>query len=103
MRLRTSTIQARHLTPRCLDCGAACHHPGPQDRCPGCGSDLRERPARSYAEMEGLVEVTPAPMRHDALREWRETQVLERWLLTAFATALLLAFGAHAVGALLSA
>ena len=103
MRLRTSTIQARHLTPRCLDCGAACHRPGPQDRCPGCGSDLRERPARSYAEMEGLVEVTPAPMRQDALREWRETQVLERWLLMAFATALLLAFGAHAVGALLSA
>ncbi len=103
MRLRTSTIQARHLTPRCLDCGASCHRVAPGNRCPGCGCDLEERPARSYAEMEGLVEASTAPAPPDALREWRETLTIERWLLTAFTAVVLVAFGAHLVGSLLQA
>lgn len=30
-------------------------------RCPKCNADLYARPPRSYAEMEGLVEVGPDP------------------------------------------
>lgn len=103
MRLRTSTIQARHLTPRCLDCGTACRHGAARQRCAGCGRDLQDRAPRSYAEMEGLIEqpVDPAPV--DAFRAWRDAVTLERWLLTLFTAAVLLAFGAHALGALLQA
>ena len=103
MRLRTSTIQARHLTPRCLDCGTACHHAAEPQHCRGCGRDLAERAPRSYAEMEGLIETPIAPAPTDAFRAWRETVTLERWLLTIFTGAVMLAFGAHALGALLRA
>lgn len=60
---------SRRLTRRtCLKCG---HH-GPLLQgavglttrvCPGCGADLCARPPRSYAEMEGLVEVSGAHQR----------------------------------------
>ena len=57
MRLRTSTIQRRHLVPRCVACGQEVAASRAMDVCAGCGCDLADRPARSYAEMEGLVEV----------------------------------------------
>lgn len=95
MRLRTSTIQARHLARRCVQCGAA--HPGSALRheCLRCGCDLVERPPRSYAEMEGLVEVASAPA-EDPFTSWRRVATFERWLLTAFTAAVLVAFLVHA-------
>ena len=94
MRLRTSTIQARHLARRCVQCGTA--HPASALRheCAQCGCDLVDRPPRSYAEMEGLVEVATAPT--DAFTDWRRAVTFERWLLTAFTAAVLVAFLVHA-------
>lgn len=58
---------SKRLTRRtCLHCG----HQGRElqgaagvmtIRCPKCNADLYARPPRSYAEMEGLVEVGPDP------------------------------------------
>lgn len=95
MRLRTSTIQRRHLIPRCLACGQEqlAHRPN----CPGCGTDLEERPARSYAELEGLVEFDAPAHPVDPFMAWRRQVTLERWLLTAFTGAVLTAFLLHAV------
>ena len=47
----------RHLhLRRCVACGydGSLLRNGHADRCARCGCDLHERPARSYAEMEGL-------------------------------------------------
>jgi ribosomal protein L37E len=94
MRLRASSLGHRHLTPRCLACGRVS-----LDRrleaCVGCGEDFVSRPPRCYAEMEGLIDLSPPPT--DAMRSWRETVTLERWLATAFTVALLVAFGLHAL------
>ena len=44
------------LIRRCVVCGydGALLRNGEAERCARCGCDLHERPARSYAEMEGL-------------------------------------------------
>jgi len=44
------------LVRRCVVCGydGALLRNGEAERCARCGCDLHERPARSYAEMEGL-------------------------------------------------
>jgi hypothetical protein len=100
MRLRTSSIQRRHLVPRCLGCGR--EQVITQASCRGCGADLLERPARSYAEMEGLVEFDAPPAASDAFQEWRRQVTLERWLLTAFTSAVLAALMIHALGSMWS-
>lgn len=57
---------------------------------------MLDRPPRSYAEMEGLIELaSPAP-REDPMSSWRRTVTFERWLLTAFTAVLLVAFLVHA-------
>ncbi|MCP3905908.1 MAG: hypothetical protein GY715_19970 [Planctomycetes bacterium] len=55
---KVSSIDHRLLIPRCLCCGydGALLDGGLAEHCARCGCDLRERPARSYAEMEGFVE-----------------------------------------------
>lgn len=63
--------------------------------CVHCGCDLVERPPRSYAEMEGLVEA-PALSPADPFMEWRRAVTLERWLVAAFTGAVLVAFLVHA-------
>lgn len=72
------------------------------DCCRGCGCDFEERPPRSYADLEGLVEMAAAP-RADAFEEWRATRAIERWLLIAFAGALVTALLIHAAVSLASA
>ena len=54
---KVQTINRRLFTRRCLACGydGALLQDGQAPRCARCGCDLRRRPARSYAEMEGLV------------------------------------------------
>jgi len=96
MRLRTSTIQARHLARRCVQCGS--QHPASvlRHECVHCGCDLVERPPRSYAEMEGLVEVVAPAVAEDPFMSWRRTATFERWLLTAFTAVVLVAFLVHA-------
>lgn len=69
----------------------------PRPQCAGCGTDLAERPARSYAELEGLVEFDAPAEPVDPFTAWRGQVTLERWLLTAFSSAVLTAFLIHAV------
>ena len=102
MRLRTSTIQRRHLEPRCVACGQAVASAHLVETCRACGCDLQERPARSYAEMEGLVEAVPAEAAAgDPFLAWRRSLTLERWLLTLFTAAVLLAFTLHVAARLI--
>jgi hypothetical protein len=102
MRLRTSTIQARHLARRCVQCGCERPTSALAHQCVECGCDLVERPPRSYAEMEGLVEAAVARP-EDPFVVWRRTAMLERWLLTAFTGAVVVAFLVHALTSLLPA
>jgi hypothetical protein len=50
-------VQRDLFVKRCVFCGydGALIRSGRTDRCVQCGCDLRERPPRSYAEMEGIV------------------------------------------------
>lgn len=66
-------------------------------QCEGCGTDLAERPARSYAELEGLIELDAPMDPADPFTAWRRQVTLERWILTAFSAAVLTAFLIHAV------
>ncbi len=53
---RTQTLDQRLLRRRCLACGydGALLRDGLASHCARCNCDLRQRPARSYVEMEGL-------------------------------------------------
>ncbi len=89
------TLQKHLLQRRCVACGydGALLRDGAASRCARCGCDLRRRPARSYAEMEGMV--VRAPQRRVPPPEKRshdlQRQLLGRWL----------AFGLLAMGLLL--
>ena len=54
---RLRSLDARLLKRQCVECGydGALLRGGMAARCARCGCDLRKRPARSYAEMEGLL------------------------------------------------
>ncbi len=67
------TIDRQLLVRRCVACGydGALLRGGTAPRCAHCGCDLRQRPARSYAEMEGLLgqdlpvrQLTQSPAHH---------------------------------------
>ena len=81
------TLNHRLLTRRCLDCGydGPLLRGGQAERCPQCGCDLRQRPARSYAEMEGLL---GTPMTVDTAfiksSQQREESLVHRWLAVLF-------------------
>ncbi|MBM4112862.1 MAG: hypothetical protein FJ253_05725 [Phycisphaerae bacterium] len=81
-------IEPRHLAVRCVACGLSMRDPS-ADRCPRCGIDLGERPPRSYAEMEGLLETTERPV---VLRRagWQERRLVERWIMVGFLSAMVI-------------
>ncbi|MHC4414743.1 MAG: hypothetical protein ACYS0G_05620 [Planctomycetota bacterium] len=78
---RTNILDERLLRRRCVACGydGALLRGGLAPRCARCSCDLQERPARSYAEMEGLLSPSedrrtpPADTRH-------EERLVYRWL-----------------------
>ncbi len=82
---QTETLHHRLLRRRCLACGydGALLRAGQASACAKCGCDLRARPARSYAEMEGLV---TEPRANDAPQSHRRTeaQLIHRWLAFMF-------------------
>lgn len=88
--------------PRCVACGQEVAASRAMDVCAGCGCDLADRPARSYAEMEGLVEAVVEAALQDPFVSWRRSLTLERWLLTVFTAAVLLAFTLHVVTRLIA-
>ncbi len=57
---QASTIDAQLLVRKCVACGydGDLLRKGQAPRCARCGCDLKKRPARSYAEMEGLISQT---------------------------------------------
>ncbi len=87
-RVKTSSASRLHAR-RCVQCGAESQTARGfrSASCPSCGCDFRQRPARSYAEMEGLIESRPA-LRRSA--EELEATVIERWILVIFAGAILI-------------
>lgn len=86
-------IEPRHLAQRCVGCGLTIRDTE-IDGCPRCGIDFEERPPRSYAEMEGLLEAVERPviLRRPA---WQERRIVERWLVVGFlgAVGLIVAVG----------
>lgn len=86
MASRLRTIPAHIHVRRCVCCGydgALLKH-GRAPRCARCGCDLRARPARSYAEMEGLA---PPPEAQSAPSRAHEQRIIERWLLRSMVAA----------------
>lgn len=79
-------LQSRLLRRRCVACGydgSLLRAPSLRS-CPRCTCDLTQRPARSYAEMEGLI---GQPIRVPVTLPQRvptPNRLIERWLLFAF-------------------
>ena len=63
---KTQSVHSDLFVRRCVFCGydGALLCGGLADTCADCGCDLRKRPARSYAEMEGLA---PPPAKPNSL------------------------------------
>ena len=80
----TDTIEQRLLRRKCVACGydGALLRDGMAPLCARCGCDLRERPARSYIEMEGFPPLPPrTSRRHDPDVE---AQLVHRWVAFMF-------------------
>ena len=82
---RTQTADERLLRRRCVACGydGALLRGGSAVRCARCGCDLRARPARSYAEMEGLLG-EPLEEPRDTTPRRNEEQLVYRWVAFLF-------------------
>lgn len=97
------SVDHRLLVRQCLACGydGELLHGGRVARCPQCGCDMRRRPARSYAEMEGLlgqpVEIEPAAVMSDQAHQ----RFLRRWILFMFFSILLVLATGYLVAAAL--
>lgn len=93
------TLDSRLLKKQCVECGydGTLLRGGMAARCPRCGCDLRQRPARSYAEMEGLLDL-PLPVIVKKTKLLKSTagthreQLIYRWLALLF-TSMLLVIG----------
>ena len=87
-------LERRHTRRRCVQCGLAADAISATqvDECPRCGCDLRSRPPRSYAEMEGLNELdAPSPAMVDALARARADAAAAKWLVVVGAVAVMAA------------
>ena len=82
---KVRTIDRRLLRRQCVACGydGALLRGGQVHRCPRCRCDLRSRPARSYAEMEGLLGL-PVTVEHPNPLERRQERLVHRWLAFLF-------------------
>lgn len=82
---KVRTVNPDLFVRRCVACGydGALLKGGQAERCARCGCDLRLRPARSYAEMEGLIG-QPVTLDSPYLPERREQRLIQRWLAFLF-------------------
>ncbi|MHC4447307.1 MAG: hypothetical protein ACYSXF_05940 [Planctomycetota bacterium] len=103
MTTEVRTNHPRLFTRRCVVCGydGALLRGGYAERCARCGCDLRDRPARSYAEMEGLVG-HPVRLDRPAARPRHAEQLRQRWLVFAAVAVLGLAAILYLAAAALS-
>ena len=85
MTVRTKPIKNDLFVRRCVACGydGALLRGGLAERCARCGCDLRQRPARSYAEMEGLIG-QPVALERSWWPGVREQRLIQRWLAFMF-------------------
>ncbi len=85
----TPLLERRHLRRQCVQCGLSAEAILATNGtlCPRCGCDLVSRPPKSYAEMEGLLEMEVAPAASDALVRVRSDAAAARWLLVLVAVA----------------
>ena len=76
------TVNRKLFIRRCVACGydGALLKGGRAKHCAFCGCDLSEHPARSYAEMEGLVESMPWPPPFGPLASETRVVTTSRWL-----------------------
>ncbi len=111
----THTPRSHLFVKRCVACGYECRMLDHTAACLRCGCDLVERPPRSYAEMEGIVDLAPQARSPREMRESRwldqpdslpameSNQTIKRWLLFLILSILLLitiaALAAAALGA----
>ncbi len=86
---KTKTLDPKLIVRRCVACGydGALLRGGQAEICARCGCNLRQRPARSYAEMEGLVD-QPSTLDEPLSRPRRDERFIHRWMVFLFLTAL---------------
>ena len=82
---QATTIDARLLVRQCLACGydGKLLRNGLAPRCARCGCDLKKRPARSYAEMEGLIS-QPINLDSPLNSAPQERRFVNRWVVFLF-------------------
>jgi hypothetical protein len=111
----TQTGRSHLFVKRCVCCGYESRVLDEVAACVRCGCDLSERPPRSYAEMEGLIDSAPVgrgiePMPWIDLPdssyggdEGEGSRTIKRWMLFLLLSMLLLitiaALAAAALGA----
>jgi hypothetical protein len=86
---KVRTFDRRLLTRRCVSCGydGVSVSRMQTARCPRCRCNLRERPPRSYAEMEGLLGmavIDAEPIEQTLVEQERGTRMVHRWLAFLF-------------------
>ncbi len=86
---KAKTVDPRLMVRRCVACGydGALLRGGHAEVCARCGCNLVKRPARSYAEMEGLAG-QPMMLDEPLTSPRREARLIHRWLVFLFLTAL---------------
>lgn len=110
----THTRRSHLFIRRCVCCGFETRVLDDVAACVRCGCDLVERPPRSYAEMEGLIDAAPSqghasprwldiPQPAALTGESEAGRTLKRWMLFLLLSMLLLitiaALAAAALGA----
>ena len=85
------TLDHTMFVRRCVACGydGALLQGGRATRCARCGCDLRERPARSYAEMEGFIG-QPVTLDSPLDKPISQEKLIHRWLAFVFFALLML-------------
>ncbi len=86
---KAKTLDPKLNVRRCVACGydGALLRGGQAEVCARCGCNLRHRPARSYAEMEGLVG-QPMTLDEPLSSPRRQERLIHRWITFLFLTAL---------------
>ncbi len=86
MTAKTSTTDPRLFKRLCVMCGydGTLLRAGQATRCARCGGDLRRRPARSYAEMEGMVGYPADREATTPMGPRYEQRLIYRWLAFLF-------------------
>lgn len=86
---KAKTLDPRLTVRRCVACGyhGSLLRNGHAQICARCGCDLVKRPARSYAEMEGLLG-QPMTLDEPLSTPRRQERLIHRWLAFLFLTAI---------------